>query len=246
MRHYHGTPVGGPTDDAYRFVKGRNVLIPYIRQDNLAIALDVAEGVIFDSSTYSYWRAGKGRAPFPEYVKWVSSMARHPSFDFCFIPDIIDGTQSENWQLVREWIDMKYKFMGVPVWHLHESLEYLAWLVENFSLIAIGSSGQWSTPGTLEWWQRIAQAMEVICDEEGRPRCKVHGLRMLSWRIIEHIPLSSADSTDAAVNGGSVSRFGTYRLPTSAQRSCVIADIIESHNSPAVWVPHGMQQAMAI
>lgn len=246
MRHYHGTPIGGPIDDAYLFIKGRCVLIPYIRQDNLAIAMDVAESFILDSSTFSYWKSGKGRAPFAAYVELVRSVARHPGFDFCFIPDIIDGDEAENWQLVREWMESKFKFQGVPVWHLHESLEYLAWLVENFHTIAVGSSGQWDTPGTLEWWQRMAQAMEVICDEEGRPRCKIHGLRMLSWRIVEHIPLSSADSTDAAVNGGSVARFGTYRLPTSVQRSCVIADIIESHNSPAVWRPYGIQQAMAI
>lgn len=47
--------------------------------------------------------------------------------------------------------------------------------------------------------------------------------------------LASADSANAAVNGGSISRFGMYVPPTAGQRANVIADRIESHNSSPIW-----------
>lgn len=40
---------------------------------------------------------------------------------------------------------------------------------------------------------------------------------------------------NAAVNGGSISRFGMYTPPTAGQRANVIADRIEAHNSSPIW-----------
>jgi hypothetical protein len=60
---------------------------------------------------------------------------------------------------------------------------------------------------------------------------------MLDPAIFSRLPLSSADSTNAAVNCGSITRFGTYIPPTAGQRAEVIAQRIEAHNSAAVWVP---------
>lgn len=82
--------------------------------------------------------------------------------------------------------------------------------------------------------------MAVACDKDGRPRTKLHGLRMLDPEIFTRLPLSSADSVNAAVNGGSVSRFGMYVPPTAAQRAEVIAERIESNNSAHLWhAPQG-------
>ena len=77
--------------------------------------------------------------------------------------------------------------------------------------------------------------MNAICDEQGRPACRLHGLRMLDPAIFSRLPLASADSTNAAVNGGSISRFGMYPAPTAGQRAEVIASRIEACNSAAVW-----------
>jgi hypothetical protein len=79
-------------------------------------------------------------------------------------------------------------------------------------------------------------AMGAVCDK-GRPRCKLHGLRMLDPAIFSQLPLSSADSTNASVNSGSLSRFGSYLPPTAAQRAAVIAARIESVNSAPVFQP---------
>jgi hypothetical protein len=68
---------------------------------------------------------------------------------------------------------------------------------------------------------------------------------MLDPAIFSKLPLSSADSTNAAVNCGSLSRFGSYLPPTATQRAAVIAERIESQNSAALWdTTLGVQQDM--
>lgn len=237
MIHYHGTPVGGSRQDVARFLVGRHALIPFARPDDLAPVLDVCQSFILDNSAFTYWQSGRGRVPFDDYMDWVRSVYRHPGFDWCLIPDVIDGdAQAEtNGRLVQDWLRCGPRFKGVPVWHLHEPLEYLEYLVANFETVAFGSSGQWRTPGAAQWWTRMAEALRVACDAQGRPRCELHGLRMLDPEIFTRIPFRSCDSTNAAVNCGALNRFGMYPPPTSSQRAAVIAEIIETQNSPAVW-----------
>jgi hypothetical protein len=90
----------------------------------------------------------------------------------------------------------------------------------------------------------MSEAMSVACDDLGRPRCKLHGLRMLDPEIFGRLPLSSADSTNAAVNSGSLSRFGMYKPPTASQRAAVIADRIEAHNSAPTFEHQPLQELL--
>lgn len=236
MIHYHGTPIGGSRQDAARFLIGRHALVSFYRPDDMPAVLECCQSFVLDNGAFSHWKAGKGGIDFDAYLAWAQRYHRHPAFDWCLIPDVIDGTEEDNAGLVRRWLGLVGDVpKGVPVWHLHESLEYLEWLVDRFEWVALGSSGQWSTPGAPDWWQRMAEAMRVICDDQGRPRCKLHGLRMLDPEVFTRLPLASADSTNAAVNCGSVSRFGMYPAPTASQRAAVIAERIEAHNSAPVW-----------
>jgi hypothetical protein len=236
MIHYHGTPIGGTRQDAARFLIGRHALVSFFRPDDIPIVMDACQSFVLDNGAFSHWKAGKGAIDFDAYQQWVQQFCRHPSFDWCLIPDVIDGTEDENAALIHKWLRSGSRAKGVPVWHLHESLEWLEWLVDRFEWVALGSSGQWATPGTSDWWRRMAEVMRVACDHQGRPRCKLHGLRMLDPDIFSRLPLASADSTNAAVNCGSISRFGSYKPPTASQRAEVIAARIESHNSSPVWV----------
>ena len=235
MIHYHGTPCGGSRQDVARFLVGRHALIPFARPDDLPIALEVCQSVCLDNSAFTYWKAGKGDVDFDGYHSWVQSLAGHPRLDWCLIPDKIDGTEQQNVNLVTKWLRVGSKVIGVPVWHLHESLEWLEYLVNNFQRVALGSSGQWATPGTDGWWRRIESVMSVACDTMGKPKARLHGLRMLDPRIFQHIPLSSADSTNATMNAGIIKVFGQYPPATQYQRLAVIADRIESNSSAACW-----------
>jgi hypothetical protein len=231
MIHYHGTPIGGSRQDVARFLIGRHALIPFGRKDDTGAVLELCQSFCLDNGAFSHWKSGKGKIDFDGYLRWAQSLCRHPSYDWALIPDIIDGTENDNLAWVLKWVRSGTRAKGVPVWHLHESLDYLSWLADSFEIVALGSSGEFKTPGNDKWWKRITECMKVVCFSDGKPRCKLHGLRMLDPAVFTKLPLSSADSTNAAVNCGSVSRFGMYVPATSAQRAAVIADRIEANNS---------------
>jgi hypothetical protein len=74
--------------------------------------------------------------------------------------------------------------------------------------------------------------MDAICDEEGRPTCKLHGLRMLDPTIFSQLPFASADSTNVAQNIGIDQKWRhAYAPVTKAARALVMADRIEHHAS---------------
>lgn len=231
MIHYHGTPIGGSRTDAARFLSGRHALVPFPRQDDMGIVAEVCQSFVFDNGAFTVWKQG-GQLDIDGYAAWVDEWYRHPGFDWALIPDVIDGDEDANDRLIEAW---PRHLPGVPVWHLHEPIERLQRLASEWRTVALGSSGQWQTPGTSAWWKRVGEAMEAICDGMGRPVCRLHGLRMLNPEIFGRLPLASADSTNAAVNGGSISRFGMYVPPTAGQRAEVIASRIEKHNSAHLW-----------
>lgn len=231
MIHYHGTPVGGKRQDAVRLLTGRHALIPFTHKQDAGVSAEVCQSFVFDNGAFTIWKQG-GQLDIDGYLRWVDDWHKHPGFDWALIPDVIDGDENANDKMIDDW---PANLPGVPVWHLHESIERLHRLASNWKTVAFGSSGQWSTPGTKGWWRRMGEALDVICDDYGRPMCRLHGLRMLDPAIFSRIPLASADSTNASVNGGSVSRFGVYVPPTAGQRAEVIASRIESYNSAHIW-----------
>lgn len=235
MIHYHGSPVGGVAQEASRFFRGRHALVSFARPDELPVIAEVCQSFVIDNGAFSAWRRGD-EYRVKDFFKFANAWFRHPSMDWCLVPDTIDADEAKNNDLINEWMDCGASVsLSVPVWHMHESIDRLFYLSSNWPRVAIGSSGQWPTPGTDSWWKRISDAMSAICDQEGRPVCRLHGLRMLNPEIFTRLPLSSADSANASVNSGSISRFGQYPAPSKAVRAAVIADRIEAYNSSPVW-----------
>jgi hypothetical protein len=228
---YHGTPISGPADQAARFLHRRHALVSFEAPQHLSIVQEQCESYIIDSGVFTIWQRG-GNFDYWGYEKFVRNQHKHPRFSWCLIPDVIDGDELINDVYLYGWPS---DLPGVPVWHLHESLDRLVRLCSEWGTVALGSSGQYRTPGARIWWRRIGEAMDAICDEHGRPPCKLHGLRMLSPNIFTKLPFASADSANVAINTGSRKRFGTYDPPSAAVRASMIADRIEAHNSAAVW-----------
>ena len=185
MIHYHGTPLGGPRQDAARFLIGRHALVPFSYTDDIAIVADVCQSFCLDNGAFTVWKKG-GQLDVPGYIAWCREWHRHPGFDFALIPDVIDGDEQQNDELLAAWPD---DIEGVPVWHMHESLERLQRLANTWRTVALGSSGAWASVGTAGWWNRMTDAMTAICDDQGRPACKLHGLRMLDPDVFRKLPL---------------------------------------------------------
>jgi hypothetical protein len=190
-----------------------------------------------DNGAFSAWKSGNPVEEWTLFYEWVGELHRYPAFDFAVIPDVIDGDEAANDVLLEEWPWAKVApHIGAPVWHLHESLNRLDRLVSNWPRICLGSSGDFAQIGTPQWWTRMAEAMNVICDRDGRPCAKIHGLRMLNPEIYSRFPFASADSTNIGQNIGIDSAWrGTYTPPTKEARAALMRERIESHQSPMFW-----------
>lgn len=240
MIHYHGTPLGGKRDDVARFFKNRHAFIPFPRPEDLPTVAEVARSFAVDNGAYSYWRTGTQVLDWSDYYAFVDEWRRHPGFDWAVIPDVIDGTEQDNDDLLAEW---PYEECGVPVWHLHESLERLERLSVTYQRLAFGSSDQYADIiGEPEWLERMDDAMRVCCDEDGRPTTKLHLLRGLNPAVFTQYPVASADSTNVAQNASrEADRIGC-NIVTARE---IIAGRIEPHNSIARYEFKPKQRRLA-
>lgn len=231
MIHYHGTPMSPLADFVKSFMK-KHAMVSFENPDQLEIAAEICQSVVLDNGAFSAWRQKKVY-DFSGYSEWAEKWIKHPSIDWCIIPDVIDGSEDENDELLVKW--QLPDAVSVPVWHMHESLERLERLLK-YPRIALGSSGQYATVGDEKWWSRISEAMDVVCDKNGMPKTKLHGLRMLDPGIFSKIPLSSADSCNVARNVGIDQKWkGTYMPPTRYGRAVVLMERIENHASATCW-----------
>lgn len=231
MIPYHGGPIT-PIAAAVKIWSGRHGLISFARPDQIELAAEVCQSVVIDNSAFTLWTS-KQTPDWPGYYRFVERWMRHPAFDWALIPDVIDGAEPDNDALIAEW---PHGIFGVPVWHMHESMERLQALCQSWPRVAIGSSGQWATPGTKAWWVRIEEAMEWACDSDGLPLTKLHGLRQLNPEIYTRVPYASVDSSSITRNIGLDNEWkGTYQPRSKAVRGLVLADRFEAFQSPAVW-----------
>jgi hypothetical protein len=213
-----------PDDLASRFFQNRHALILFAYPKQLDLISDVCSTFVLDNGAFTHWSKG-GEVDVHAYADWVEEWRRHPAFDWCLIPDKIDGDMDENDGMIEEW--GLPKEVSVPVWHYHEDLRRLDDLSMEFPRIALGSSGIYK-PGQGDWWGRTLDAFEHIQDGT-----KVHGLRMLNPNIFTQVPLSSADSSNIARNIGEGRWSDTGYTPvTKLARAQVLADRIEAYQSP--------------
>lgn len=235
MIHYHG--IAGVTPKFLATViAGRHAFVSYAHPGNLAHVADVCSTFALDNGAFTAWRQGKAY-DFTGFQEWVEEWQNHPAYDFHLIPDIIDGEEKDNRKLIESW-----PLKGIPVWHMHESLEFLDDLCRCFERVAIGSSGEFATIGNMKWWGRINDAMSVAC-RDGKPRCKLHGLRMLRIDVFSRLPFHSADSTTVVRDSKYNANWKGYNAPkTPYMRGLVIADRLESHQAASRWVARPKQQ----
>lgn len=233
MIHYHGLPIT-PETAAERAVSGGHAFVSFAHAQQLGLAAQVCQSFAIDNGAFSAWKKGEPVQNWAPFYAWAADAKLIPACDFAVIPDVIDGDEAANDALLAEW--PLPKWFGAPVWHMHESLTRLERLASSYPRVCVGSSGEFATIGTDGWWGQIARAMRVVCDDDGRPMCKLHGLRMLNPAVFTRLPFASADSTNIGRNIGIDKAWsGTYSPPTKEARAAVMRARIESHNAPARW-----------
>ena len=230
MIRYHGGPIT-PESAALAAWKRSHAMVSFANPQQTELAFAVADSVAIDNGAWPIFSAGNGHIDVAAYASFIESWRKHPAFDWCLIPDVIDGDEKENRTLIEEWPFAKS--ISVPVW---QSIDTLQWLVDEYPRVAIGSSGEFVSIGTGKWWGRISEAMGVACDSEGRPVVKLHGLRQMDPEIFSVVPYSSVDSTNVARNIGIDSAWtGSYIPKRKETRAMLLRDNIEHHASAVRW-----------
>lgn len=228
-----------PDHVAAHAMRGKHAFVSFSHPDQIEIANEVCQSFALDNGAFSAWMAGKPITDWSVFYEWAAEHLRHPACDWAVIPDVIDGDEAENDELLNQW--PLPKWLGVPVWHMHESIGRLDQLCRAWPRVALGSSGQYTKIGTSSWWERMGQAMQAICCN-GQPICKLHGLRMLDPDVFSKLPLSSADSTNVARNIGIDSRWtGSYQPPDKRWRAELIIARIEATNGAHQFTPEPQQ-----
>lgn len=233
--HYHGTPMT-PLADMLKAFPARHAMVSYEHPAQCEAVAEICQSFVLDNGAFSAWKQGKPH-DFDGYANWVLSWCQHPGFDWAIIPDVIDGDEDANDELLSRW--SLSPWVSVPVFHMHESLDRLDRLMTGqWPRIALGSSGAFATVGDRKWWRRVAEMMEIIC-VEGKPRRKLHGLRMLDPGVFSKLPLASADSCNVARNVGIDQAWkGTYVPSSRAIRALILMERIERHASSTYWSPN--------
>lgn len=230
MIHYHGLPIT-PATAAEVAIRAGHAFVSFAHPGQMGLAVAACQSFAVDNGAFSAWRSGKPIVDWEPYYTFCRSAKRQPSCDFAVIPDVIDGTEDENDNLAADFPFPRW--FGAPVWHLHESFTRLERLADRWPRVCLGSSGEFAQIGTARWWRRMHEAMRVICDDAGQPRCRLHGLRMLNPDVFSRFPFASADSTNIGQNIGIDSAWrGTYAPPTKESRVQLMRSRIESMNAP--------------
>jgi hypothetical protein len=190
-KHYHGTPI--TPKSVMSELAGRFFCIPHGRPDNVEWCHKYGQGNMLDNSAFSAWNSGKP-VDWAGFYAWSEEWLAYQT-TWAVIPDVIGGSEEENDALIMQW---PHGQRGAPVWHMHESIDRLKRLCDEWPKVCIGSSAEFAVVGSDAWHRRMNEAMDMICST-GRAPTWLHMLRGMAatqWGY----PFASVDSTDIARN----------------------------------------------
>lgn len=193
MIHYHGGVLhtGAIPYEAYA---GRHFCVSFAYPEKMELYHQIGQSVCVDNGAFSLWKEGRP-VDFPAFYEWVEPWLAYQT-TWAIIPDVMDGTEEENDQLIAEWPFDREK--GAPVYHIPESLDRLDRLCDEWPLICLGiSSERYGRINCPKWKARMEQIMDVACDDRGFPRTRMHLLRGLAFSSGPY-PIYSADSASVA------------------------------------------------
>lgn len=189
--HYHGTPIT-PRKVLYELA-GRHFCVSYHKPQDVVACHQIGQSVMLDNGAFSAWRIG-AKVDWMGFYAWCDRWLEYPT-TWAIIPDVITGTDEDQDALIDQW---PHGERGAPVWHMHESIERLRRLTDEWPRVCIGSSAQYAELLTPQWCRRMDAAWNAIM--VGRRHVPwVHMLRGMQLVRCEW-PFASVDSTDIARN----------------------------------------------
>lgn len=219
MIHYHGTPFT-PKNERQKMA-GKNFCVSFAHPADADWCMENGQSVMWDNGAFSL--RGKGGLDADAFARWVEPRLGHPHW--AVVPDVIDGTEAQQRELVSAWPHPRE--LSAPVWHMGLDIGYLIELAESWPRICFGSTKQYWQVGSDAWERRADEAWNALERRNLRPW--VHMLRGLAL-CGSRWPFASADSVNVALNfKGSRSRgLG----PVCPER---MARTIDARQSPIRW-----------
>lgn len=146
--------------------------------------------VFLDSGAFSAYTQ-KVTIDLPKYCEYI-----HANADIIECASVLDaiGTADSATDTWRNQDAMER--LGVrplPCFHYGEPIEVLKYYAANYEYITIGGMVPISTPQLRIWLDRIWA--DVLTDENGRPKIKVHGFGLTSLPLMFRYPWYSVDSS---------------------------------------------------
>jgi hypothetical protein len=217
MLHYHGTPIT-PTS-ALQELSGCCFCVSFAAPGDIVRCHQIGQSVMLDNGAFSNWTRGKA-TDWIAYYCWSEKWLAYPT-TWAVIPDVIDGTEAEQDQLICQW---PYKERGAPVWHMNESLDRLIRLLEDWPRVCIGSTAIYRVVLSSAWQVRMDQVWNELAKRYQRFPW-IHLLRGMSCSG-KRWPFASVDSTDIGRN---------HHRPLNSPKT--MADRWDAIQCPATWNP---------
>jgi hypothetical protein len=187
--HYHGTPITPLS--VLETLAGECFCVSYAHPEQVKRCHEIGQSVMLDNGAYTLCSSGE-LLDWRAFYRWAEPWLECRT-TWAVIPDMIEGTEEQNRELILRCALPAEKV--APVWHLHESLDHLAWLCDQWPRVCFGSSGAYSIVGSPAWHARIQDALEACWGS----RPQIHMLRGMKCSRMNY-PFASVDSTDVARN----------------------------------------------
>lgn len=222
--HYHGTPI--TPNAVLQELAGRSFCVSYFRPDQVEWCHRNGQSVMLDNGAFSAWTS-RADVDWLGFYEWADKWLDYRT-SWAVIPDVIVGDEAQNDDLIAQW---PHGQRGAPVWHMHESIERLMRLCDQWERVCIGSSAEFRVVGSDAWHARMCEALNALC-KTGRVPAWLHMLRGMAaarWGY----PFASVDSTDIARN---------HNRPQNTARG--MADVWDGIQCPARWESVPLQSSL--
>ncbi len=190
--HYHCTPITPAR--TLESLAGRHFCVSYYRPDDVERCHRIGQSVMLDNGAYTTWKESGKRMDVPGFYRWAEKWLECPT-TWAVIPDVIDGLEDSNDELVRAW---PFGNRGAPVWHLNEPIERLIKLCFQFDRVCFGSAGEYYMVGSNAWSRRCRAAFDAMTIFPRMPW--IHMLRGMALAGSKVFPFASLDSSDVGRN----------------------------------------------
>lgn len=205
---------------------GKHFCVSFANPSDAETCMRIGQSVMWDSGAFTAFTKGKP-VDWASYYRWLEPKLGHPHW--AVVPDVIDGSEDQQRQLAVQWPFPKS--LGVPVWHMGLSFDYLLELCDNWPRVCFGSSGKYWQVGSPAWERRADEAFNAIAKRH-KIIPWIHMLRGLALSG-KRWPFASADSVNVARNFKDTDAHPEY-----------MARLIDSVQSPHTWKVRGQQSDM--